>query len=121
MSPVLDDVKLDDQDEQIGIDIVKAAIQYPVHQIANNAGYKGDWVVEKVKENSDFNYGFDAKTGEFKNLLEDGIIDPAKVVRVALENAVSAAGMFLTTDAVIVDAPKKEDDTPAMPGGMGGM
>jgi len=124
LSTILNDIKLDDPDEQIWIDIVKAAIQYPVKQIANNAGYKGDWVVEKIKENDDFNYGFDAKSGEFKDLLKSGIIDPAKVIRVALENSVSAAAMFLTTDAVVVDIPGK-DDTPAMPTwwmwGMGGM
>ena len=66
-----------------------------------------------MKENPAFNYGFDAKTGEYKDMLTDGIIDPAKVIRVALENAVSAAAMFLTTDAVIVDAPKKDDDAGA--------
>lgn len=119
----LENFTLDDADEHIGIEILKDAIQYPVKQIADNAGYKGDWVVEAIKAQSDFNYGFDAKTGEFKNMITAGIIDPAKVLRVSLENAVSAAAMFLTTDAIIVDAPKK--DEPAMPGawmwGMGGM
>jgi chaperonin GroEL len=100
---------LEDADEQIGIEILKDAIQYPVKQIADNAGYKGDWVVEAIKAQSDFNYGFDAKTGEFKNMITAGIIDPAKVLRVSLENAVSAAAMFLTTDAIIVDAPKKDE------------
>ena len=120
--PILEAMNLTDHDEQIGVEIVKEAIQYPVKQIANNAGHKGDHVVEKVKENPEFNYGFDAKNGEYKDMLTDGIIDPAKVIRVALENAVSAAAMFLTTDAVIVDAPKK-DSAPEMPawGGMGGM
>lgn len=106
----LDGLKLEDEDEQIGVEIIKNAIVYPVIQIANNAGYKGDRVVEKVKEHKDFNHGFDAKTGEFVDLFKDGIIDPSKVLRVALENAVSAAAMFLTTDAVIVDAPKKDAD-----------
>lgn len=121
LSRTLDALKLDDADEQIGVEIIKHAIGYPVVQIANNAGYKGDWVVEKIKEDKSFNSGFDAKTGEFKDLFKEGIIDPAKVLRVALQNAVSAAAMFLTTDAVIVDAPKK--DAPAAPdmGGMGGM
>jgi chaperonin GroEL len=105
----LENFTLDDADEHIGIEILKAAIQYPVKQIADNAGYKGDWVVEAIKAQSDFNYGFDAKTGEFKNMLTAGIIDPAKVLRVSLENAVSAAAMFLTTDAIVVDAPKKDD------------
>jgi len=115
----LENFTLEDADEQIGIEILKDAIQYPVKQIADNAGYKGDWVVEAIKAQSDFNYGFDAKTGEFKNMITAGIIDPAKVLRVSLENAVSAAAMFLTTDAIIVDAPKKEDSS--APSGMGGM
>jgi chaperonin GroEL len=115
----LENFTLEDADEHIGIEILKDAIQYPVKQIADNAGYKGDWVVEAIKAQSDFNYGFDAKTGEFKNMITAGIIDPAKVLRVSLENAVSAAAMFLTTDAIIVDAPKK--DEPSMPGGMWGM
>jgi chaperonin GroEL len=117
----LDGFTLDDADEQIGVEIIKNAIVYPVIQIANNAGYKGDRVVEKVKEHTDFNYGFDAKTGEFTDLFKDGIIDPSKVLRVALENAVSAAAMFLTTDAVIVDAPKKDSDAAPDMWGMWGM
>lgn len=117
----LDGFTLDDADEQIGVEIIKNAIVYPVIQIANNAGYKGDRVVEKVKEHTDFNHGFDAKTGEFTDLFKDGIIDPSKVLRVALENAVSAAAMFLTTDAVIVDAPKKDSDAAPDMGGMWGM
>jgi chaperonin GroEL len=110
LSKTLDQLKLEDADEQIGVEIIKSAIQFPVKQIADNAGYKGDHVVEQVKENADFNYGFDAKTGTFKDLFKDGIIDPSMVIRVALQNAVSSAAMFLTTDAVIVDAPKKESD-----------
>jgi len=117
----LDGFTLDDADEQIGVEIIKNAIVYPVIQIANNAGYKGDRVVEKVKEHKDFNHGFDAKTGEFTDLFKDGIIDPSKVLRVALENAVSAAAMFLTTDAVIVDAPKKDADVAPDMGWMWGM
>ena len=113
----LENFTLEDADEHIGIEILKAAIQYPVKQIADNAGYKGDWVVEAIKAQDDFNFGFDAKTGEFKNMLQAGIIDPAKVLRVSLENAVSAAAMFLTTDAIIVDAPSKSDPM----AGAGGM
>jgi chaperonin GroEL len=115
----LENFVLEDADEHIGIEILKDAIQYPVKQIADNAGYKGDRVVEAIKAQNDFNYGFDAKTGEFKNMITAGIIDPAKVLRVSLENAVSAAAMFLTTDAIVVDAPKK--DEPSMQGGMGWM
>lgn len=121
LSNMLSSFTLEDADEHIAVEIVKNAIQYPVIQIANNAGYKGDRVVEKVKEEKDFNHGFDAKTGEFKDLVKWWIIDPAKVIRVALENAVSTAAMFLTTDAVIVDSPKKEEDHIHAPAGMGGM
>lgn len=106
--PWLETLKLDDEDENIAVEIVKNAIQYPIIQIANNAGYKWDRVAEKVKESKDANHGFDAKTGEFKDLVKAWIIDPAKVIRVSLENAVSTAAMFLTTDVVIVDMPKKE-------------
>lgn len=107
---ILDEMKLDDEDEQIGVQIIKAAILYPIMQIANNGGFKGDWVVEKVRENTDFNFGFDAKSGEFKDMVKAGIIDPAKVLRVSLENAVSAAAMILTTDAVITEIPKPESN-----------
>jgi len=108
LSKILEDYKLDDADEQVAVNIVRDAIQYPVRQIANNAWFKGDRVVEKVKESDDFNYGFDAKEWDFKNLFEAWIIDPAKVLRVVLQNAVSTAAMFLTTETVIVDAPEKE-------------
>ena len=108
LSKVLDSVKFEDADEQVAIEIVKNAIQYPVKQIADNAGFKGDRVVEKVKESDQINFGFDAKEGSFKDLFAAGIIDPAKVLRVALENAVSTAAMFLTTETVIVDTPKAE-------------
>lgn len=108
ISKCLDWFKLDNEEEQIAVEIVKNAIHYPVIQISNNAGHKWDRIVEKVKESDDFNYGFDAKSWEFKDLFKAGIIDPAKVLRVALENAVSTAAMFLTTDAVIVESPKKD-------------
>ncbi|MFA5747746.1 MAG: chaperonin GroEL [Candidatus Absconditabacterales bacterium] len=128
LSKGLEKFKLDNEEEQIAVEIVKNAIQYPVIQIANNAGFKGDWIVEKIKESDDFNYGFDAKEGNFKDLFKAGIIDPAKVLRVALENSVSVAAMFLTTDVVIVDSPKKEgcdscnhSSGSSMGGGMGGM
>jgi len=113
--------KLEDPDEQTGVEIIKMAILYPIIQIANNAGYKGDWVVEKVKENTDFNVWFNAATGQFENLVKSGIIDPTKVIRVSLGNAVSSAAMFLTTDAVIVDSPKKEEASAPAGGGMWGM
>ncbi len=108
LSKVLEDFKLEDADEQVAVNIVRDAIQYPVKQIANNAWFKWDWVVEKVKESEDINFGFDAREWTFKDLFEAWIIDPAKVLRVALENAVSTAAMFLTTETVVVDAPEKE-------------
>ncbi|MDR0859931.1 MAG: chaperonin GroEL, partial [Candidatus Peribacteria bacterium] len=103
LSKTLTTFKLDAEDEQVAVEILQQAIQYPVKQIADNAGFKGDWVVEKVKESDDKNYGFDARVGEFKDLKKAGIIDPAKVLRVSLENAVSTAAMILTTEAVVVD------------------
>ena len=125
LASTLDSLTFADPDEAIGAEIIKAAIQYPTKQIADNAGYKGDWVVEQVKANDDFNYGFNAATGEFGDLLASGIIDPAKVERVGLQNAVSSAAMLLTTDCVIADKPEEKSDAPAMPAwgmwGMGGM
>lgn len=108
ISKKLEDFKLEDEDENIAVDIVRDAIQYPVIQIANNAWFKWDRVVEKVKTEKDLNIWFDASTWDFEDLVKKWIIDPAKVIRVALENAVSTAAMFLTTDAVIVDNPKPE-------------
>ena len=110
---VIDTADYSDDDERIGAQIIKEAIQYPVRQIANNAGYKGDRVVEQVKANKEFNRGFDAKTGEFKDLVKAGIIDPAKVERIALSLAVSAAAMVLTTDCVVADKPEPKESTPA--------
>jgi len=106
LSKALGKIKLEDQEEQVAVEIIQQAIQYPLKQIADNAGFKWDWVVEKIKESKDMDYGFDARTGEFTNLKKAGIIDPAKVIRVSLENAVSTAAMLLTTEAVVVDKPE---------------
>jgi len=106
LSKTLGKMKLEDQEEQVAVEIIQQAIQYPLKQIADNAGFKWDWVVEKIKESKDMDYGFDARTGEFTNLKKAGIIDPAKVIRVSLENAVSTAAMLLTTEAVVVDKPE---------------
>ena len=119
----LDSLKGDNEDEQTGIHIVQRAIEEPLRQIVANAGVEGAVVVQKVKEGNG-DYGYNARTGVYENLLAAGVIDPAKVTRVALENAASIAGMFLTTECVIAE--KKEDNpAPAMPaagmGGMGGM
>ena len=106
LSKTLGKMKLDDQEEQVAVEIIQQAIQYPLKQIADNAGFKWDWVVEKIKESKDMDFWFDARTGEFTNLKKAGIIDPAKVIRVSLENAVSTAAMLLTTEAVVVDKPE---------------
>ncbi len=117
----LENVKGENEDETTGIKIVKRAIEEPLRQIVANAGVEGAVVVQRVKDgNGDF--GYNARTGEYENLLAAGVIDPAKVTRVALENAASIAGMFLTTECVIADKKEENASAPAMPaGGMGGM
>ena len=120
---LLDNVKGANEDETTGIQIIRRAIEEPLRQIVANAGQEGAVVVQKVKEgNADF--GYNARTDTYENLMAAGVIDPAKVTRVALENAASIAGMFLTTSCVIADK-KEENPAPAMPapgmGGMGGM
>ncbi len=115
----LEGLKGTNDDEQTGIDIVRRAIEEPLRQIAANAGVEGAVVVQKVSEGKG-DFGYNARTDTYENLLAAGVIDPAKVTRVALENAASIAGMFLTTECVIAD--KKEDNPAPMPaGGMGGM
>ena len=116
----LEKLKGENDDENTGIAIVKRAIEEPLRQICANSGIEGSIVVQKVKEGKD-DFGFNARTEKFENLLKAGVIDPTKVSRVALENAASIAGMLLTTECVLAD--KKEDKAaPAMPGGMpGGM
>ncbi len=118
---VLDDLKTDDEDEQHGINIIRVAMEEPLRQIAYNAGHEGSIIVEKVKSLKETE-GFNAATGEYEDLLESGIIDPTKVTRSALQNAASVSGLLLTTEAMVAEIPKKEDDIPAgMGGGMGGM
>ncbi len=115
------DLKGDNDDETTGIDIVKRAVEEPLRQIVANAGKEGAVVVQKVREGSG-DYGYNAHADKYENLYETGVIDPAKVARVALENASSIAGMFLTTECVITDI-KEDNPAPQMPagGGMGGM
>ena len=113
-------LKGDNEDETTGIRIVARAIEEPLRQIAANAGLEGSVIINKIRENSG-DFGYNARTDEYVNMFEAGVIDPTKVSRVALENAASVAGMFLTTECAIVDIPEKEP-APAMPaGGMGGM
>lgn len=110
----------DNDDENTGIQIVKRAIEEPLRQIIANAGLEGAIIVQNVKDGKG-DYGYNARTGKYENFFESGVIDPAKVTRVALENAASIAGMFLTTECVIAEK-KEENPAPAMPaGGMGGM
>jgi len=115
----LEKLKSDNEDEATGIQIVKRAIEEPLRQIVANAGIEGSIVVQKVKEGKK-DFGFNARTEAYENLLAAGVIDPTKVTRVALENAASIASMLLTTECVIVDKPKEEKAGPAMPQGMGG-
>jgi chaperonin GroEL len=109
-------------DQQIGINIVRRAVEEPMRWIASNAGFEGSIVVQRVKEGKD-DFGFNALTDEYENLVAAGVIDPTKVVRSALVNAASIAGLLLTTEALVADIPEDKKDSPAMPpgGGMGGM
>lgn len=116
----LEGVKGVNQDEQTGVNIVCRAIEEPLRQIIANAGGEGAVVVNKVRE-GEGDFGYNARTDKYEDLRAAGVIDPAKVARVALENAASIAGMFLTTECMIVDKPEKEPAMPAAPAGMGGM
>jgi len=113
--PALDKINTEG-DELIGVNIVRKALEEPVKQIAENAGYEGSIIVEKVKE-SDKGVGFDARRGEYGDMIAKGIVDPTKVTRSTLQNAASIASMVLTTEAVVSDIPEKEKNTPGMPGG----
>ena len=117
----LENLKSDNADEKTGIDIIKRAIEEPLRQIVENAGLEGSVIVSEVKRiKSGHDHGFNAKTERFENLYQSGVIDPAKVVRVGLENAASVAGMILTTECVVSRIPKDTPDLPQM-GGMPGM
>ena len=116
----LDNLKLDG-DMPIGVDIIKRALEEPIRQISENAGWEGSIVVQKVKE-GEGNYGFNAESEKFEDLIKAGVIDPTKVSRIALENAASIAGLLLMTEATVVDKPEEEKAPPMPPGGgMGGM
>ena len=121
---VLDNLKLANSDQQVGVNIVKKAIEKPVRQIAKNAGVDGSIIIGKLLEQDNQNYGYNAQTGKFTDLVKDGIIDPTKVVRSAIQDAASVAGLLITAEAAIADLPEEEKkDMPPMPdmGGMGGM
>jgi len=121
-SKALDSLKPANDDQRVGIDIVRRALRYPARLIAENAGMDGAIVVGKLLESKDDNWGFDAQTGEYVDMVKAGIIDPTKVVRTALQDASSVAGLLLTTEAMVAEKPKDKEATPPMPGGgMGGM
>jgi chaperonin GroEL len=123
---VLDRIKPANDDQRVGVEIVRRALQSPARQIAQNAGDDGSVIVGKILEHDNYNYGYDAQENGFKDLIKAGIIDPTKVVRVALQDAASVAGLLITTEAMVAEKPEKK---PAMPGGgapggmgdMGGM
>ncbi len=114
----LDKLKCDNDDQRIGIEIIKKAIEAPLRQIVENAGIEASVVINEIKKNKD-DYGFNALTEEYQNLIKAGVIDPTKVTRVALENAASVASMLLTTEAVICEKPEREKPAPMMPPGGG--
>jgi chaperonin GroEL len=115
-------LKSEDHDVQAGINIVLKALEAPIRQIAENAGVEGSIVVGRITDNNSQTFGFNAQTEKYGDMLAEGIVDPAKVVRVALQGAASVAGLLVTTEAMVAEAPRKES-APAMPGGggMGGM
>ena len=119
---VLKKLRVQNDDQKTGVEIVRKALSWPARQIAINAGEDGSIIVGKILEKDQYAYGFDAQNGEYVNMLAKGIIDPTKVVRSALQNAASIAGLLITTEAMVAEKPKKDAGMPAMPGGgMGGM
>ena len=120
-SLILAKLKADNDDQRVGIEIVRRAVQTPLRQIAENAGEDGAVIAGKVLDKDDYNWGFDAQSGEFKDMVKSGIIDPTKVVRTALQDAASVAGLLVTTEAMVAEKPEKK--APPMGGGgdMGGM
>ena len=117
-SLILSKLKGDNDDQRFGIEIVRKAVQTPLRQIAENAGEDGAVISGKILDRDEYNWGFDAQSGEFKDLVKAGIVDPTKVVRTALQDAASVAGLLVTTEAMVAEKPEKK--APAMPGG-GGM
>ena len=119
----LDKLKPADDDQRVGIDIVRRALEAPVRMIAGNAGADGSIVVGKLNDQDDPSFGYNAQSGEYVDLIKDGVIDPTKVVRTALQDAASVAGLLVTTEAMVAEKPEKKDAAPGAPdmGGMGGM
>jgi len=119
----LEKINLENSDQKVGVEIVRRALQTPARQIAENAGSDGAVVAGKLLEQKNVKFGYDAQTGEYVDMVKAGIIDPTKVVRTALQDAASVAGLLITTEAMVAERPEKKDAMPAMPpgGGMGGM
>ena len=117
----LKNLKGANDDQNVGIDIVRRVLETPARQIVNNAGGDGSVVVGKLHENKDLNHGYNAQTGKYENMMKSGIIDPTKVVRIALQDAASVAGLLITTEASIAEKPEKKEPAPPMPPGGGGM
>jgi chaperonin GroEL len=117
----LEGLKGANDDQTRGIDIIRRSLQAPVRQIAQNAGWDGAVVAGKLIDGNDANLGFNAQTETYENLVQAGVIDPTKVVRTALQDAASVAGLLITTEAAVSEMPEDKPAMPAMPGGMGGM
>jgi chaperonin GroEL len=117
-SEVLRKIRTQNDDQKTGIEIVRKALSWPARQIALNAGEDGSVIVGKILEKDTYAYGFDAQSGEYVNMMQKGIIDPTKVVRAALQNAASVAGLLITTEAMVAELPQKKSQP--MPGGGGG-
>ena len=117
----IDEMKLESHEEKVGAEILKNALTKPAFWIASNAGEEGAIIVEKIKESKDIHFGYNAAAGKYEDLFNNGIIDPAKVVRSALQNAASISGLFLTTECIVTDIPEETPAMPPMPGGGGGM
>ncbi len=118
---ILSKLASDNDDQRFGVEILRKALQTPLRQIAENAGEDGAVIAGKVLENPDYGWGFDAQSGEFKDLVKAGIIDPTKVVRTALQDAASVAGLLVTTEAMVVERPEDKPPPPPGGGGMGDM
>jgi len=120
----LEGLTFDDDDEQVGVTIVRRALEEPLRQIAANAGFEGAVVVGKIKEDKNVAFGFNAETEKFEDLVEAGVIDPTMVARTAMQNAASIASLLLTTEALVTELPETDKDKTPMPhggGDMGGM
>ena len=118
--PAIDKLRVDG-DEQIGVNIVKRALQEPARQIAENAGEEGAIVLGKIQDAKDANFGFNAQSGEYEDLVKAGVLDPTKVVRTALQNAGSISSLMLTTEALVAEIPEEKKASAGAPGGHGGM